>query len=454
MQPLALAVVGHTNTGKTSLLRTLLRDVAFGEVKNQASTTRHVERAAIRDQDQVLLWLYDTPGLEDAGAVLDWLDAQTSSRQDGIERIQAFLRSAEAEQALSQEAKVLRQLLSSDVALYVIDAREPVLGRYKDELQVLSLCAKPIMAVFNFAANQAAAVSEWREMLARRGLHVSVCFDSVAFDFDSELLLWRDLSTLVTHQQVLEQLIDARQDDWHVLYEQALQLVAHFLLDIAAYQRVIHVDDDPVPVLASMQEQVRQLERQLQEDLLNLYRFYDNQVQPVRLDIPYYQQDPFDPELLKAYGLRTTSGAAAGAAVGLGIDAMALGTTLGLGTALGAALGGVGPNARSIRDKLTGQQRLLLNPETLTLLAARSMALLQHLRQRGHASQSNIEVSAAQLPWNVEQLPSSLKKARGRVDWSALNTQQPNQSRLLREDQVPYLVGALRQDAGLPTELP
>ena len=40
---LRVAVVGHTNTGKTSLLRTLARDVAFGEVSDAAGTTRHVE---------------------------------------------------------------------------------------------------------------------------------------------------------------------------------------------------------------------------------------------------------------------------------------------------------------------------------------------------------------------------------------------------------------------------
>ncbi|HLS42613.1 MAG TPA: GTPase, partial [Paenalcaligenes sp.] len=39
---LRLAVVGHTNTGKTSLLRTLTRDANFGEVRNSPGTTRHV----------------------------------------------------------------------------------------------------------------------------------------------------------------------------------------------------------------------------------------------------------------------------------------------------------------------------------------------------------------------------------------------------------------------------
>ena len=53
--PLSLAVVGHTNTGKTSLLRTLLRDSTFGEVKNAPSTTRHVEEALINDGDDSLV---------------------------------------------------------------------------------------------------------------------------------------------------------------------------------------------------------------------------------------------------------------------------------------------------------------------------------------------------------------------------------------------------------------
>ena len=55
--PLQLAVVGHTNTGKTSLMRTLLRDAAFGEVKNAAATTRHVETAGIGSTHATLVQL-------------------------------------------------------------------------------------------------------------------------------------------------------------------------------------------------------------------------------------------------------------------------------------------------------------------------------------------------------------------------------------------------------------
>ena len=59
--PLKLALVGHTNVGKTSLLRTLTRDIGFGEVSHRPSTTRHVEGARLSVDGQPLLELYDTP---------------------------------------------------------------------------------------------------------------------------------------------------------------------------------------------------------------------------------------------------------------------------------------------------------------------------------------------------------------------------------------------------------
>ena len=70
---------------------------------------------------------------------------------------------SEARQRFEQEAKVLRQLLASDAGLYVIDAREPVLAKYKDELAVLAGCGKPLLPVLNFVAQPGHRDEEWRQ---------------------------------------------------------------------------------------------------------------------------------------------------------------------------------------------------------------------------------------------------------------------------------------------------
>ncbi len=470
---LKLAVVGHTNTGKTSILRTLLRDVYFGEVKNEAATTRHVEQAKLTDSQtgEDLVILYDTPGLEDASGLMDWLEDNTASRRDGIERLQQFLAAdiAQGGDALtsnsgnedySQEAKVIRQLLASDMAIYVVDAREPVLGKYKDELAILSWAAIPVMPVFNFTDSQDANIDDWQTMLARRNLHISTRFDSVAFEFTDEMRLWQNLATMLTHSEMLEQLMVRRTENWAQLYDEANIIIADFLLNVASFVREISEDDDPLPVLEQMQEAVRQSERAMQHNLLNLYKFYDNAVAATPLELQAYQQDPFDPELLKSYGIRTTSGAAAGALLGLGIDAAALGTTLGLGAAIGGIAGGLLSNTSSIADRITGVKRLYIDPATLTLLATRAIDLLTALRHRGHAAtdatqllykgeKSSIEQSLDDesntvTPWPTHKLPSELKKARGKPQWSSLSSGKSEQAQLLRADMAWSLASKLQ----------
>src|SRR5690606_39997878 len=79
----------------------------------------------------------------------DWSSDVCSSdlheRLDGPARIGRFLNTREATRRFEQEAKVLRQLLASDAAFYVIDARDPVLGKHRDELEILAACARPLL---------------------------------------------------------------------------------------------------------------------------------------------------------------------------------------------------------------------------------------------------------------------------------------------------------------------
>lgn len=446
MQTLSLAVVGHTNTGKTSLMRTLLRDSRFGEVQNAAATTRHVAQAALGDGVETWLYLHDTPGLEDAGGVLDWLEENTSPQHEGIERLQQFLDSPAAQNEWAQEAKVLRQVLASDAALYVVDAREDVLPKYKDELTVLSWCAKPVMPVFNFIHGQ--NMDEWQTLLARRSLHVSSRFDTVAFDFSGEMVLWQQLATLLGQPPALSALTAFRQQEWQQLERQAYALVAQFLLDAAGCVRQFEDKSRTQAVLDEMQAAVAAHESSLHQQLFALYRFYysdaDIQWQQV---LRAFRQNPFDAELLKDYGIRTGKAAATGALLGLGVDALTLGTSLGLGATIGGVLGGLAGNWQVLYDKIQGIETLMIDNATLTLLAARSLHLLQTLKSRGHAATNSVVLQdKVALPWKADALPKVLQQARLQPKWSALNPAYEPQSRK-RQEAVEALAARLAEQA-------
>src|SRR5690606_17435615 len=165
---LNIAVVGHANTGKTSLIRTMLRSTAFGRIEDAAGTTRHVERATISAGQEAILNLYDTPGIEDVYALREKLIRMVASKKGTIQAaiLTDFTEQTAPDDPLEQEAKVIRQVLRSDILLYVIDVREPILEKYLIEIELLSKTLKPIIPVFNFIETHRADLDKWRQKLA------------------------------------------------------------------------------------------------------------------------------------------------------------------------------------------------------------------------------------------------------------------------------------------------
>jgi hypothetical protein len=450
---LTLAVVGHTNVGKTSLLRTLTRDVGFGEVSHRPSTTRHVEGARLSVNGEPLLELYDTPGLEDAIALLDYLERldRPGERLDGPARLARFLEGSEARQRFEQEAKVLRQLLASDAGLYVIDAREPVLAKYRDELAVLASCGKPLLPVLNFVSRAEHREAEWREALARLGLHALVRFDSVAPPEDGERRLYESLALLLENSRdQLERLIVDQQAQRVARQQSAARLIAELLVDCAACRLSVATGSGlELAAVDDLRKAVRQREQRCVEALLKLYAFRPQDA--AASDLPLldgrWGDDLFNPETLKMLGVRVGSAIAAGAATGAGVDLLLGGITLGAAALAGAIAGGALQTARSyggrLIGKLKGKRELTVDDAVLRLLALRQRHLLQALTVRGHAAMTSITLSAPQdKTWREGKLPDALKKARAHPQWSSLNPGS-KLSQAQRQEQIEGLAGLL-----------
>lgn len=440
--PLSLAVVGHTNTGKTSLLRTLTRDTRFGEVRNSPGTTRHVEGARLAVDDEALVELFDTPGLEDSMALLDFMDqlSQPGERIDGPERIRRFLESPAAQGRFEQEARVLRKLQACDAGLYVVDARDPVLSKHKDELTLLAYSGRPLLPVLNFVRSPQARIQEWRSALARLGLHALAEFDTVAPALDGEALLYDKLAVLLeTHADVLQRLKLDLNRQAALRRRDALRLLAELLVDVAAW-RISSAPDAESMEQAGRRLRERVVEREAKsvQALLRRYSFsrQDLVADLLHFDGERWGMDLFDPQALKEFGVQLSKGVAAGAMAGATLDVVTGGLSLGAGTVLGALAGGLWQGAdkwgQRLMGKLRGETELSVDDAVLRLLAVRQLSLLAALERRGHAAQSPIrlgEIDAQDLDqplqrelnvWRAQPLPDELRQARIHPQWSTL----------------------------------
>lgn len=431
---LVIAVVGHTNAGKTSLLRTLTRRVDFGEVSDRPGTTRHSEAIALRLDGRVLARFIDTPGLEDAVALQEFLRRQEGETE--YAQLQAFLRGPEARAAFEQEAKVVRALLEqADAAMLVIDTREAVLPKYRAELRILIGCARPVMPVLNFVRDGASRLADWHQVLRENGLHARVEFDAVAPFTGSEQRLYADLATLLpTDRQALQDIVDALAQAECERARAACQVVANCLIDVAAMRRTlpeIEFSDEARQreFVRAFRDEVRGHARGAVDELLALYGFRPGDAELAELgELPErWEHDLFNPDLLVKAGTRLGLGAMIGAGVGTVADIALAGLSLGAATALGAAVGGAvsggwRPLWRKLENRLAGLQELTVDDAVLLLLADRLLALARALARRGHAAQDRLRVElgsvgAVDPDDSLGALVHQLGSARGHPEW-------------------------------------
>lgn len=443
---LRLAIVGHTNTGKTSLLRTLSRNPDFGEVKDSPGTTRHVEGLRLLAGEEAAVEFFDTPGMEDGMALLDYLErlAAPGERLDGPARIQRFLESPESRRRFEQEARVLRKLLDCDAGIYVVDARDPVLAKHRDELAVLASCGHPLLPVLNFTRSPDHRIDDWRAALARLGLHAVVEFDTVAPPLEGEDQLYDKLGLLLdTHAASLRALRRDIADQRRLRRDDALGLAAEMLIDVAALR--LSAAAEPPSLLEeaanTLRQRARQREHRCIDALLKRYNFRsaDFPQHALPLQGERWDMDLFHPQALKDVGLHVGKGMAAGAMAGATVDMFTAGISLGAATLLGAAAGGLWQGAdklgRRLLGRLRGFQELTVDDAVLRLLAMRALALIAALERRGHAAQGPIEIESLLADraeaLRTEKLPEPLREARACPEWSTLvETYEPSARRV------------------------
>ncbi|MHA7834534.1 MAG: DUF3482 domain-containing protein, partial [Algiphilus sp.] len=317
-----VAVLGHTNTGKTSLLRTVAREPRFGEVDDRPATTRSVEAIDLLDAEGVALHLFDTPGLEDAMALSALLHAQMAPGDDPVRHIQRFVDGDHGDGRFEQEARVLRQMLQSDAALYVIDARDPVLPKHRAELRLLAQCGRPILPILNFVAAPEAEPDAWYQQLAHSGLHWVRAFDTVAFDLEAEGEVFDALAALLPpHRTRIDHLIAHRRAQRQAQLQAATHAIAGLLTDAAGLRAIVPRNGAEAPVREALHGRLRQAEADCTTLLLELFAFELGAYQAPTLPLREgrWHLDLFDPETARAMGKRGGSGAAAGGAAGMGV---------------------------------------------------------------------------------------------------------------------------------------
>ncbi|MFZ4764805.1 MAG: GTPase domain-containing protein [Roseimicrobium sp.] len=364
MPTVTLSLISHTNAGKTTLARTLLRrDV--GEVRDAPHVTLFNTPYPLIEQGDAHLVLWDTPGFGDSARLL--------KRLTRMERpliwffSQLWDRVTDKPLWCSQQA--LRNVRDdADVVLYLVNASESLAGGtfVESEMEILGWLGKPVLVLLNQTGaprppkEELAEEKLWRNHLGKFPVVREVInMDAFSRCWVQEGELMRAIGSALTEEKkspfaTLQQAWAARNED---TFRKAMRILAHQLtanaLDGVAVKPeslIQKLGFQRSALEAEWKEARETLSRSLagraeqaMNQLITLHGLEGRDEEGEMLKAA--KRDFAEPQQVEAAVWSALSGIASGALAGLVVDLKAGGLTFGGGALLGGLGGGLGAYA-------------------------------------------------------------------------------------------------------------
>ena len=347
MTAISLSLVSHTNVGKTTLMRTLLRQ-DVGEVADRPHVTEVAEAGVLletRDGDVLRLW--DTPGLGDSARLLKRLRA--SGNPIGWMLSQVWDRFADRPFFSSQQAlKNVRD--EADVVLYLVNAAEdPASSAYVPiELEILGWVGRPVILLLNQSGparpreEEARDENAWRAALTEfREIRGALTLDAFARCWVQEDRLFETVQEALPQEKLaaLQRLRRAWRERNLEVFEASVDALAAELAVVLRDREPLGAGDDPSRAVSALAKRAQAASRAATGRLIAAHGLAGH----ARDEIPRRVAAQFDvkrPADVAKTGL--LGGVVSGLLGGLTADLASGGASLGAGAIIGGILGALG----------------------------------------------------------------------------------------------------------------
>jgi hypothetical protein len=342
-----LAIMGHPNAGKSSVVATLTENDRIAIDKRAGTTTESDFYPVIIDGETVIEFI-DTPGFQNPSAILEWFQAYPASRDLAKE----FVKAHRDDPLFAHDCALLAPVAAGAGMVLVVDGSKRIKEKDRIEIELMRLTARPRMAILNNLTNHTRYASQWQDTLSK-GFNSVREFNAHRATYAERIRLLNALKSIDQRwEERLARTIDAFERDWDRRLDQVAETIVNLLKDALSFRASKSVKDwqvvsekgrerVKVEVMAGLANGLRRLESEAQQQIRFQFRHHVWDQPPDSL----LAKDLLSEEVSRDLGLSrrqlAIAGITAGAATGAGVDLAFAGSSLGAAAFFGAAAGGL-----------------------------------------------------------------------------------------------------------------
>jgi len=356
-----IAIIGHPNEGKSSVISTLAEDDSVRISPFPGETTVCRTFPVTIDNKEILRFT-DTPGFQNPGKILSELKTYEGSSETRLKKLVEY---AASKDELAEDHELLKPVSRGAGSIYVVNGARPLRKVDRDEMEIIRLIGKPRMAVINCKEDDRQYLPQWKDELAGH-FNSSRLFNAHHATYSERIALLEALKSIDQDwQHVFAEVVDTVKKDWDNRTRTTANLIASLLTECLSLKMNGNLKKGTDASLIRKKlidkytKRITALEKRTHAQIRALFshNLYNYELPPHSI----LNEDIFSEKTWQFMGLSQKQfmllGGIGGGAIGAGVDVAALGHGLGLFTALGTIGGALGA--------MTGRKRL--DYETLLL---------------------------------------------------------------------------------------
>jgi len=380
MKKIQLVLTSHTNAGKTTLMRTLLRK-KVGIVEDGAHTTDEAEAHTLLQTETAKLILWDTPGFGNVPAVIKEIKkpGKLASFVKKIPGIPEFLKKkfdkyGKTERSLYCSQKAVQAAWDeADLMLYLADiSQDPGETGYLDyDLEILGLIGKPALLILNHIRHEdiTRVAARWSSYCGKARLsNGDPLFRGGAEPLNAFTRCWTQEHNFLEaakaalgpdYQSAMSEILKTWRERHLTTFHQSARIMAEFLRDAANCRETARGLYIKKKIAKEKWEElgnsVRKLIQKAAARLIEAHELTGKNRGNLKKAPAFDQHDNLE------LGWTNVAAALAGAAAGIGIDLIAGAATLWIGTAICSLMGAITGGVLTLKGEYTAR----LNEKTL-----------------------------------------------------------------------------------------
>ena len=396
-----IAILGHPNEGKSSVLSTLAEDDSVRVSPTPGETTECRTFPVAIDGREVLRFT-DTPGFQNPSRVLAEMRMLAA---EGGEPVRRFREKFAHIPELSDDVELLAPIERGAGIIYVVDGSRPLRNVDRAEMEILRLTGRPRMAIINCKDDDEEQLNTWKTEF-RKNFNANRVFNAHRATYAERILLLEALKSIDQDwQPTLDAVVQAFKADWQARTEATVDILLTMFADCLGYNVSRELTESERPeeieleLTRNYQQKLEKKEREAHRRIRALYKhnIFSYELPPQSI----LTEQLFAERTWSLLGLSqkqvAVAGAVGGAVVGAKLDLLTAGLSFGLFTGLGGAAGAltgmmggkrIGEAARSLLGLKLGGERVTIGPAAdinlLMILINRGLLFYRHTINWAH----------------------------------------------------------------------